>query len=320
MTGFHGLDGPRPPLLLRWAVLLVAAVCLPSTALLAGDIENDICAGCHEDIAEAFSQTAHGVYFSTRPALADYGCESCHGSGIEHVENPVADNIINPANTDQFGSSMLCQSCHNDRQFDDWPFSEHHAAGVNCASCHNSHSAYTAENALTKDVPELCYDCHAEVRAETRMPSHHPIAEGKLDCRDCHNPHGGPARLTQDATGRELCFSCHANIEGPFVYEHAPVNEDCGLCHKPHGSVANNLLVQNEPTLCLNCHAMHFHATVESTEGPFEVPQDRSRDSYSTEDGWKRGMLTRCTSCHTAVHGSDMPSQSISTGGNALTR
>lgn len=320
MTGFDRTDGPRSPLLIRLAVLLITAVCLPSTALLAGDVENDVCAGCHEDVAAGFTMTAHGVYFTDRPALADYGCESCHGSGLAHVEDPNPGNIINPANTDQFGSSMLCMTCHDDGAMDDWDFSAHNGADVNCASCHSVHATYDTRQALKKATPDLCYDCHTDVKAQTMMPSHHPIAEGKMSCSDCHNPHGGSARLTQDFTGRELCFTCHADKEGPYVYEHAPVNEDCGLCHTPHGSVANNLLVQNEPTLCLNCHAMHFHATVESNDGPFIVPQDQSRNSVSTADGWKKGFLTRCTSCHSMIHGSDMPSQSISTGGNALTR
>ncbi|NMC43288.1 MAG: hypothetical protein GYA46_05160 [candidate division Zixibacteria bacterium] len=141
-----------------------------------------------------------------------------------------------------------------------------------------------------------------------------------MGCLDCHNPHGGAARLTADNTGRDLCFLCHADKEGPFIYEHAPVNEDCLVCHRPHGTVADNLLKQNEPALCLSCHAMHFHATVEGVDGEFTVPLDASRNGVSTPDGWKVGMLTKCTQCHSAIHGTDLPSQALSTGGNALTR
>ena len=54
------------------------------------------------------------------------------------------------------------------------------------------------------------------------MPSHHPIAEGKLDCQDCHNIHGGSTSFVQDFSKNELCYSCHAEKEGPFVYEHSP--------------------------------------------------------------------------------------------------
>jgi DmsE family decaheme c-type cytochrome len=173
---------------------------------------------------------------------------------------------------------------------------------------------------LVKQAPELCYDCHSDVRAASYMPSHHPVAEGVLTCQDCHNPHGGEVTFAMNDDGRELCFSCHADKEGPFLYEHAPVNEDCMLCHTPHGSVADNLLIQSEPALCLNCHAMHFHGTVEGVDGPFSTPQAPERAGISTPDGFKQAMLTKCTQCHTEIHGSDMPSQSRSTGGNALTR
>lgn len=92
------------------------------------------------------------------------------------------------------------------------------------------------------------------------------------------------------------------------------------LCHSPHGTVADNLLTQTEPVLCLNCHAMHFHAAIEGWDGDFTNPQAPERAGTTTADGWKVGMLTKCTQCHTEIHGSDLPSQTISTSGNALTR
>ena len=108
--------------------------------------------------------------------------------------------------------------------------------------------------------------------------------------------------------------------KGPFVYEHAPANEDCSICHSPHGTVADNLLTQTEPALCLNCHPMHFHASIEGMDGAFTVPLNSARDGISSPDGWKKGMLTKCTQCHTMIHGTDLPSQSTTTSGNSLTR
>jgi mono/diheme cytochrome c family protein len=84
--------------------------------------------------------------------------------------------------------------------------------------------------------------------------------------------------------------------------------------------VADNLLKQQEPTLCLNCHSMHFHAGVVGVDGEFDTPQAPDRGGVSTPDAWKRVMLTKCTQCHTEIHGSDLPSQSISGQGRALTR
>ena len=53
-----------------------------------------------------------------------------------------------------------------------------------------------------------------------------------------------------------LCFKCHADKQGPFVYEHVPVKtEGCTSCHTPHGSTNPRLLrVSQVNLLCLQCH------------------------------------------------------------------
>jgi DmsE family decaheme c-type cytochrome len=292
-------------------IFLFACLAMPFNAY--SGVTNDVCANCHEDITVSFLSTSHSVFLNDN----DESCESCHGSATTHIESSDAVDIVNPSKIDQFGD-LLCLTCHESHQFDDWNFSSHNNADVSCSSCHKVHAPAEQSSKITSS--EVCYDCHSSVRAELNMPSHHPIGEGKLECIDCHGPHGEPARLTSDNSGKELCFSCHAEKEGPFVYEHAPVSEDCMVCHSPHGTVADNLLKQAEPSLCLSCHPMHFHASVVSVNGSFTPPQAPERTGIANTDSWKEGMTTKCTRCHTEVHGSDMPSQTISTGGNALTR
>lgn len=286
----------------------------PADASMVG---SDVCADCHNEISTAFGSTVHGLGFAGERMSAGITCESCHGPGSAHAEDGEVTLIINPAGTNQFDVNQTCLGCHNTDKFDGWMFSTHGSADMNCSSCHKIH---TDEHYKMKSTPDLCYDCHADVRAAFNMPSHHPVSEGRMECQTCHSIHGGDADFSQDFTTREMCFSCHPEKEGPFVYEHAPVSEDCMTCHTPHGTVANNLLKETEPVLCLNCHAMHFHATVESRDGVFTVPMAPERTLATTEDGWKRGMLTKCTQCHTEIHGTDMPSQAVSTGGSSLTR
>ena len=310
-------SGLSPGLIVNLVMLVLLGLLFATTNLLAGGVPNEVCADCHDEVSEIFHQTSHARYFSARPDWVEFGCESCHGNGFAHVEEGDPGKIINPANTDGF-SQQLCLDCHKDNGLDEWAFSHHNNADVNCSSCHAVHEP--AGQVTKKQGENLCYDCHSDVRAAASMPSHHPIGEGMLSCTDCHTPHGGQLARTADGTGKELCFSCHADVEGPFVFEHAPVAEDCMLCHTPHGSVADKLLKQSEPSLCLNCHAMHFHATIESVPGDFTTPQAPGRAGTSDLDSFKRGMLTKCTQCHTAVHGSDLPSQATSTGGTGLTR
>ena len=62
-------------------------------------------------------------------------------------------------------------------------------------------------------------------------------------CSDCHNPHGSvtEALLKKDSIN-DVCYTCHAEKRGPFLFEHAPVRENCDNCHNPHGSVNEFLL------------------------------------------------------------------------------
>ncbi len=77
-----------------------------------------------------------------------------------------------------------------------------------------------------------------DVRADFYMPSHHPVVEGKLDCQSYHNIHGTENEFVMGEDSRELCFTCHADKEGLFLFEHEPVNEDCKMCHVPHDPLA----------------------------------------------------------------------------------
>ena len=169
-----------------------------------------------------------------------------------------------------------------------------------------------------KGDPDLCYDCHQQMRAKAEFPSHHPIREGKLKCTACHDTHGAEDSALKTRMLNDLCFDCHTDKQGPFIYEHPPAEEACSLCHDPHGTIANNLLKQNEPFICLQCHQMHFHTTLAGIEGEFTTLDNYGGISH--RDGAKAGMLTRCTQCHTEIHGSDLPSQSISGQGKSLTR
>ncbi len=310
------------PLIGAIALLIIASSAVPGYGSKTGQappeaalVGNAACRDCHEEVSDAFAGTIHGLTADASGRSA--GCESCHGPGSAHIEAADPALIHNPGKGGQFEQSV-CLGCHNTEAFDSWSVAHHNRGDVGCADCHKVHAEHQAWT--PEYVQKTCYNCHGNVQAASFMPSHHPIREGKVTCLDCHNPHGGPVRFVQEETGRELCLSCHPEKEGPFVFEHAPVNEDCLVCHAPHGSVANNLLVANEPTLCLNCHAMHFHATVEGVDGAFSVPQAPDRAGVSTVDGWKKGMLTKCTQCHTQIHGSDLPSQAGSTAGNTLTR
>jgi DmsE family decaheme c-type cytochrome len=162
---------------------------------------------------------------------------------------------------------------------------------VSCSDCHNVHMGHNLK-VRPREMTDLCYKCHQDVQAAFMLPRHHPVPEKKIFCTDCHDAHGGMSskHLRKD-TVKETCTQCHAEKEGPFLYEHADMMEDCRACHTPHGSVNQHLLPVREPFLCLQCHPTH----------PL---------SGSTTAESKRAVYTRCTDCHSQIHGTDIPSPS----------
>lgn len=156
-----------------------------------------------------------------------------------------------------------------------------------------------------EDAAQVCFTCHRRERAEFLRRSRHPVQavglfsrSGLLSCSDCHNPHGGvgPGELVRD-TLNETCYDCHAELRGPFLWEHAPAREDCTNCHNPHGSQHEKLLTARAPWLCQQCHQAPFHPS-EAISGTDVPPQGRS----------DLALARGCMNCHTQVHGSNHPS------------
>jgi DmsE family decaheme c-type cytochrome len=118
----------------------------------------------------------------------------------------------------------------------------------------------------------------------------------------------------------DLCYTCHQDKEGPFMFEHPPVQEDCSLCHTPHGSVADNLLTASEPTLCLQCHDFHFHTGYRASESDVVDVGGIERENPFGIEGFQIAYSTNCTQCHARIHGSDTPSQTPTNYGKGLTQ
>jgi DmsE family decaheme c-type cytochrome len=133
------------------------------------------------------------------------------------------------------------------------------------------------------------------------MSSHHPIKEGKMLCSDCHDSHGQTTGNLLEPTVNLVCYKCHMEKQGPFVYEHPPVTESCSICHEPHGTVANSLLHQPTTFLCLRCHTGH-------RTGPSGPNHTALLGDVGTDPALQRAFYSDCTQCHSQIHGSDLPS------------
>jgi DmsE family decaheme c-type cytochrome len=302
-------------------ILMLATGLLPVevTGTPASYVDSGECAECHDEVAWNFHENIHGRIRAFEVLEGTVGCTSCHAGADKHVEeggDPEA--MISFSEMSPDDATAQCMKCHNTADMGYWHSSTHAAVDMSCLDCHSIHkkAEYSAA--------EHCYTCHSEVKATMMLPSHHPVAEGKMNCNSCHNPHGtsADAMIKSNERLNDLCLSCHSALQGPFIFEHPPVVEDCSICHTAHGSVADNLLTENEPYLCMQCHEMHFHAGAKGLSATSVLDKNRGivQQNPFTSFGWKTAFATKCTQCHPTHHGTDLPSQGITSQGQSFTR
>lgn len=255
----------------------------------------EACAACHEDIAKSHELGPHWKTKFSGKGPEWQGCESCHGPGQAHIEGGGDVTKIfrfKQATADE--ASARCMDCH---QFSDehanFGRSQHLKNGVGCTQCHSAHKPKVVNALLLDKQPQLCYSCHLEVKPDFVKPTHHRVNEGLMTCSDCHNPHGGflTRQVRATAAQDQVCFKCHFEKTGPFVFEHAPVKtEGCVACHTPHGSTNPRLLKRaNINLLCLECHTFTVDSPVPGTPGSHNQAQ----------------KYQACTMCHAQIHGSN---------------
>ncbi len=273
-----------------------------------GNVGVDTCKGCHEGYYESYARSVHAKKaIPGSPATRD-ACESCHGSGDAHVNaggGKGTGMFTFGKKVDAKEKTAKCLSCHEEsKHLALWNMSRHKSAGVSCDNCHSIHAG--GDKFLKADRSEVCFQCHKDIKAQTNRQSHHPIREGKIACSDCHDPHGefGNKMIKADSVN-ELCYKCHAEKRGPFMWEHPPVEENCLNCHAVHGSNHNRLVVMKVPQLCQQCHDGAYHPGTPWTKfSSFSPPV--STPGVTAPAGQLVGRA--CLNCHNDVHGTNGPS------------
>jgi len=267
-----------------------------------GIVGMEICKGCHEDHYNSYMKSIHAKKgIPNSPASKD-ACETCHGPGAAHVEKAgergVGIFIFGKRIEEARAKSAKCLSCHGEsRDLSLWDLSKHKVSEVSCDNCHTVHSG-TRKN-LKAAQPDLCNICHRSIRAQQNKQSYHPIRTGKLKCTDCHDHHGGFGQhMIKAHSVNDLCYKCHADKRGPFMWPHPPVVENCLSCHTAHGSNISKLLVARVPLLCQSCHDWTRHPGTIVTQ--FETFQGASPSN--------RMFAHACLNCHYTIHGSNAPS------------
>jgi len=268
-----------------------------------------VCTTCHDAELTPHVLEIGKTTMGTTADPRTPSCVSCHGESLKHREGDgMPDRTFGKnSQTPIEARNEACLTCHKGGERIHWTRSTHQNNQVACTSCHQVHTQHDKVRDR-KTQTEVCFTCHKTQRAQMRRQSRHPIAEGKVVCSDCHNPHGtsGPNLLRRDSVN-DTCYTCHMEKRGPFLHSHEPVQEDCTICHNPHGSSNPTLLKVRLPFLCQTCHepSRHPGTMPDPTAVSGALPFNTGGPNFSTN---KTVIMGRgCVQCHSNVHGSNTP-------------
>ncbi|WP_282753835.1 cytochrome c3 family protein [Desulfuromonas thiophila] len=176
--------------------------------------DTQTCLECHEDVV-----TAHDFAASVHGA-SDIGCQDCHV--VADLDAHMEGEALPPA--------VDCATCH-DSHSADHAGSVHAQAGVGCVECHDGIHRLAATAGNKQSLVNTCSSCH-EMDGYAESVHGQAVAEGNADsasCGDCHGVHGVQSLSMADAKtarqfGADVCIRCHGDeemMERNGVYAHA---------------------------------------------------------------------------------------------------
>jgi predicted CXXCH cytochrome family protein len=239
------------------------------------------CNKCHT-VSELGNAVGHPAGYSTvaDSAYHDVQCESCHGPGFTHVENPdiAANHPLARMHVDT-GVTNSCSGCHTGVHtpfVEEWKKSAHGsgpgfaaaATNASCQPCHEGRAAMAIKFGEQANYVE---------KASTTPE--------RIGCVTCHNPHGSPNEAQLRAplstpTRDQLCVTCHSRSGTPPW----SVATGTGTSRGAHGAQGLLLLGENvgwippgfaydtnqivsshgteaNPRLCATCHVVRTTVT-----------------------------------------------------------
>lgn len=256
----------------------------------------EACAACHQDQVEGFKSAKHGKSLPKMKGIEfEKSCETCHGPGSLHAA--AAGDKTDPGfRTVKLSEKALVNTCLQCHERSHWQGSSHDRAGVSCSSCHSVHNAKSKKGQIkTAKIEDTCYTCHGNVKGEMRRSAHMPVEDGKMGCSSCHDAHGtGTEKNLKASNVPQLCYQCHQEKRGPFLWDHIPVRENCSNCHHPHGSHHDKMLTAKQPFLCQRCHIYDRHPST-----VYDGADVKEQRNYMFGQS--------CMGCHSNIHGSNHP-------------
>jgi predicted CXXCH cytochrome family protein len=209
------------------------------------------------------------------PRYRDVQCESCHGPGLGHVQNPDASQPLASilAAKDATAGCGECHSGVHNPFVEEWQASRHGTmtaspqSNPSCVGCHEARGVFAAwgikadylEKERTQPIPITCAVCHDPHDPLNAKQLRYPINTANVEtnlCMKCHHKRAvpeleSPARGPHSPQGPLLLGENVGWVPPNFPYEGQKI---AGT----HGSDRN-------PRLCAGCHVNRMQVTDPAT-------------------------------------------------------
>ena len=263
------------------------------------------CGGCHADVAQVFSASAHGQALRD-DILGAPSCIGCHQNAISRPAPGVDSTQW------KITQEKVCLSCHLDdpnvrmrtapsaRFIASYEASVHGAAlargnsrAANCVDCHGSHEMRKGSDPASKvnkyNIANTCATCHSEIATLYRQSTHGAAlasgVESSPTCTDCHGEHNilkhtdPKSPIAPANVSAQVCSPCHASVRLTQKFGLASDRYQ-SFADSYHGlaSKAGSVEVAN----CASCHGVH----------------DIKKSSDPTSRINKANLVTTCGRCH----------------------
>jgi len=232
------------------------------------------CEGCHSVTGNGNAAVGTPVGYAgvKSQVYTDVQCESCHGSGLAHIEGVGQGNItVRPLASVSMTGAGNCGDCHSGAHqpfAEEWKDSQHgdvptgtHATNTTCIGCHEGRGAL-ARFGVTSNYKEKGT----------------ATAYQAITCAVCHNPHGSenPAQLRFSISSpdpeQNLCMQCHLRRAVADATSNSPHAPQGGVLlgfagYRPPGfeydtaRIFGSHATDKNPRLCAGCHVTRFSVT-----------------------------------------------------------
>jgi hypothetical protein len=189
------------------------------------------CTVCHDSLTAIKDSSVH----------KSINCQTCHGVGNKHVNNPKVNSLVKPDGREDCGRCHSLNPARLASAIKQVDLTKHNVKSK-CVKCHNPHSpGFKTTVSDTKDGgsdPAACLTCHSNKNQEKMKGKHN-----SLSCQSCHGSGDGhiknPTKTNiTKSNKRDFCGKCHGGngaggIKQIDLKDHNPENK-CIDCHKAH--------------------------------------------------------------------------------------